>query len=446
MDYEDIIYLAVLIGSIFVGYFFQKIQSPETKRWFSTILGTVICTVVCGFHVLHGICVTLTIGLIIKFSYRYCHGLSFAAGFLYLVFFRTTEYFNIPYPTGHANMIQMILTLKLVGLAFEVHDNHVTERKMKKDEKSVTDQDIYRLFPKPSILEVFHYAFCYAGVLTGPYFTYCTYRDMLKYPLKECKLHVQETLKIVAYVPLFSILYLGASKVFPLHVLFSDEFYNQSPFPYRLWYMYSTFFIFRMRMYIAFRLSEAVCIMAGLGLYPVSTKPRAGSGPSCNFEALSEMNKMSSGGYNFETIDTIRVLDAEFSTTVREATRYWNRSIQYWLAAYVYRRFPFKKYKTLMTFFISSFWHGIHAGYYFSLFSVPLYLFVEDTFVKRVIKHDQNKLKNFLLWNAKMFQFSYWGLAFQVKDSIVIWKYGMSVYFAPYIVAIVMYFVAVLIK
>lgn len=45
--------------------------------------------------------------------FRYCHGLSFAVGFLYLVFFRTTEYFNIPYPTGHTNMIQMILTLKV---------------------------------------------------------------------------------------------------------------------------------------------------------------------------------------------------------------------------------------------------------------------------------------------------------------------------------------------
>lgn len=48
--------------------------------------------------------------------------------------------------------------------------------------------------------------------------------------------------------------------------------------------------------------------------------------------------------------------------------------------------------RTLATFFVSSFWHGIHAGYYFSLFSVPLYLLVEDTFQKKVIKTDRSKL------------------------------------------------------
>lgn len=52
--------------------------------------------------------------------------------------------------------------------------------------------------------------------------------------------------------------------------------------------MYPTFFIFRMRMYIAFKLSEAVCIMAGLGMYPVCTNPRVGIGPSTNFEKLAE--------------------------------------------------------------------------------------------------------------------------------------------------------------
>lgn len=33
--------------------------------------------------------------------------------FAYLFFFRTTNHFGIPLPSGHTNMIQMILTLKV---------------------------------------------------------------------------------------------------------------------------------------------------------------------------------------------------------------------------------------------------------------------------------------------------------------------------------------------
>lgn len=65
------------------------------------------------------------------------------------------------------------------------------------------------------------------------------------------------------------------------------EFYTNTSVLYRLWYMYPTFFAFRMRLYVAFKLSEAVCIMAGIGLYPISTKPRAGSGPTANFSKLN---------------------------------------------------------------------------------------------------------------------------------------------------------------
>lgn len=79
--------------------------------------------------------------------FRKCHIVSFVFTFLYLFFFRTTEYFGIPYAPGHTNLVQMILTLKLVGLAFEV--NTSAEK------------------VQPSFLDVFHYAFNYIGVLTG---------------------------------------------------------------------------------------------------------------------------------------------------------------------------------------------------------------------------------------------------------------------------------------
>ena len=49
----------------------------------------------------------------------------------------------------------MIMTLKLMGLAFEVHETHQTE--LEKKHKAIS----------PNIQDIFHYAFAHSGILTG---------------------------------------------------------------------------------------------------------------------------------------------------------------------------------------------------------------------------------------------------------------------------------------
>jgi type IV secretory pathway VirB3-like protein len=39
--------------------------------------------------------------------------MSFFFTFAYLFFFRMTEFFGIPYPPSHTNLVQMIVTLKV---------------------------------------------------------------------------------------------------------------------------------------------------------------------------------------------------------------------------------------------------------------------------------------------------------------------------------------------
>lgn len=50
--------------------------------------------------------------------------------------------------------------------------------------------------------------------------------------------------------------------------------------------MYTSFFIFRTRLYMGFIFSELICIVAGLGAYPELSEPQSGSGPTKNFESL----------------------------------------------------------------------------------------------------------------------------------------------------------------
>lgn len=42
--------------------------------------------------------------------------------------------------------------------------------------------------------------------------------------------------------------------------------------------------------------------------------------------------------YNFETIRCMNEMASEFKPTIREGIRYWNMTVQYWLAMYIYRK------------------------------------------------------------------------------------------------------------
>lgn len=67
----------------------------------------------------------------------------------------------------------------------------------------------------------------------------------------------------------------------------SEEFYEERSFVYRLLYVWPTFFIFRMRIYIGITLSECVCTMAGFGAYPKQSEAIPGGGPSKEYLSLT---------------------------------------------------------------------------------------------------------------------------------------------------------------
>lgn len=104
--------------------------------------------------------------------------------FGYLFFFRTTDIFGIPLPSGHTNMIQMILTLKvkeryklltlsflikldiqLVGLAFEVNTAHTNIETQSSDDAAQKHE--LETFGQLNFMDIMHYGFNYIGVLTG---------------------------------------------------------------------------------------------------------------------------------------------------------------------------------------------------------------------------------------------------------------------------------------
>lgn len=358
----------------------------------------------------------------------------------YLLFFRTVHWFGLPTPPGHTNMIQMIMTLKIIGVAFEI--NTVTT-KARENDKNGDDNTKSELTPAEAairdigIVELFHYCFNYIGLLTGPYYTFRTFHDYFYLPFA---VNAEDSLKItlgkLKWVPVYISLFLLVSYIWPIDYATSNEFFEERSWFYRLFFVWPSFFIFRMRIYSGIILAECICTCAGFGAYPKELEAKCGHGPS-QVVPQEYLDKPEGREYNFETIENVNVRGVETCPTFRAAMKHWNRCIQYWLAMYVYKRFPSKKYRVMATMAVSAYWHGVHAGYYFCILGPVFYLPIEDLYVKLLNDDKASVLRqqiiDVVIWTLKFFAFSYMGTAFLLKDVDKIWHFYGSVYHFAYV-------------
>ena len=96
-----------------------------------------------------------------------------------------------------------------------------------------------------------------------------------------------------------------------------------------------------MRMFIGFIVAECSCIMAGLGAYPVVCRANPGQGPS-RPELLADFKDSSSGDIDFATVNNLNLWASEMALSTRGWLKNWNTTVQYWMVAVVYKRFPYK--------------------------------------------------------------------------------------------------------
>lgn len=175
--------------------------------------------------------------------------------------------------------------------------------------------------------------------------------------------------------------------------------------------------------------------MAGLGAYPISSDPRPGRGPA-NDITLSDRQK--DDKISFETIHNIDPYGSDFHPTGRETMRAWNMCIQYWLAVHVYKRCPWKGLRVTITMLVSSLWHGVHAGYYLCLLSVPLYLPAEDLMVK-LVPEPRSSFMHVLFIFYKIQSYGYMGSAFSLLSIEATLRYWRSIGFFFNLLWIAMY-------
>lgn len=420
----------------------RKVESSHFKQILSSGLGLLIAILLCGWETLHSVISIVGTLCIIKSYNRQTPLLAFIFIFSYLLFFRCSSFFGLPKPSSFGNAIQLLLTLKLISVAIEIHDYRSLKLKERKDDELNSSRFQLSLKEEPNIFQIACYSYCYVGLFTGPFYKFRTYQDFLDQSSQKSetipwKEEIISRLKLVAF---YAACYLISSLFISIDHVKADEFYESS-YWYRLIYMVPIFFMARMRFYSGWLLSECSFVTAAFGAYPKSTNPRPGHGPTADFnETKSEESVQIE--YSFETIRNINPHGSEWSKTVRDGMRNWNMTVQWWLANYVGKRWPahLKQFRTAAVLGCSAYWHGIAPGYFGAFLTMPFVMFAEDLLSKMIrqkLNEEKQMQYDWINWFFKMRSFEYMFMAFALLSWYDTYRWWKSVYFTGHVICLV---------
>lgn len=438
MSTEDFIYLSLLLTCIPFGHLVKLTQNRQLKTLLVLGAGLLVGLIVVGYKGLAHSFITITINyvLITVVGPRNCHVVSFIFVFAYLFFFRTCEWFGLPTPPPYSNALQLLVTLRTISVSFEIHDHHENQRK---DEKDRTKS--YHLKPTfvVTILDYYTYCYCYIGQLTGPFYTYRTYSDMIYVDGSNIST-VWPAIRNLKILSIFLIPYLLLAKHFPLSYLNSDDYINHPwGLIYQLLLLLPTFSWFRWRFYFAWVLSESMCMTAGLGAYPFECNAKPAVGPTQQVPDQFDPVEAAKGNidgdtHSFSTIHNIDIYGVEMAPTMKYAMKKWNMTVQWWMATYVYKKMPLDspQIRMFLLLFVSAYWHGVHPGYYLTFMSVPLVVIAETRMIKAIkpyLNSTQSYWLDWITWFCLYRSFEYTGIGFMLLKLDFILKVWLKMYF-----------------
>ncbi|THD23189.1 Lysophospholipid acyltransferase 7 [Fasciola hepatica] len=495
MTFDDCVYVCLLLLSLCLGPLMRR--SRKSRSVLSSLFGFSMAFAATGLTIWHSTATVL--GFIIFMAIcppKFLHYVAVLWCFGYLGFFRTCHHFGFAPNPPVANAVQLLITLRLIGVAFEIADSWRVDHQLSgmDNTASVAERERLTLVKElknvdVSPLNLMCYAYCYIGLFTGPYYKYRTFQDFIDWPSLAPAIPTDQLLQQLQEAPFFGVSYLILSYFYTVDYVHTADFYER-PFSYRFFYMMVIFLVFRLRIYFAWKVAECVCIAAGLGAYPRVSEPASGEGPTnlvalkswllkykesgqaasesshgqrasaavtqqkpirpqptntgpvvgkyspCHSPAVT-LTAQSDAGYDFMTINNISVWGCEFTPTVREGMRSWNRSVQYWLATNFNKRCPGGRLiRNVWTMLVSAYWHGIHPGYYLSFLTVPLALIAESTLAQMINTFGRSLPSGtlpFVSWVIKMRVFEYCAMGFLLLDAEATLAYWHSIGYCVHI-------------
>lgn len=270
---------------------------------------------------------------------------------------------------------QMILTIKLTSFAWNVADGKLPE-------KCLTDlQKGKALRQLPSLLDFTGFIMFFPSLFAGPAFDFVDYKRWIEMEMFEIskqgvngntsKSNIRKAkgvprsftpamLKAASGV-IWIFLFMKLSAVYYPGFLTGDIYMTYS-FPRRVWILHFLCFTTRLKYYGVWALTEAACILSGLG-----------------YDGIDPV----SGKVSWNRLRHFDPIGLETAQNVRAYLGSWNINTNNWLRNYMYLRVTPQGKKpgfraSMATFFTSAFWHGFYPGYYLS--------FILASFVQTVAK------------------------------------------------------------
>jgi len=344
---------------------------------------------------------------------------------------------------------QMVVTLKLISTAFNVHDANTLklvptydgtekseerERKLlliKNIESLAKERERYALRTVPPLLSFLGYIYNPVTVLAGPVCEYKEYQDAADGSMfADCpnKQHPTGYAPIlVTFVKAMIMMGLVAcSGMYPLARLRSHEYLYEWSMIQQWLFVFISMFLIRCKYYFGWMLAESACIASGLG-----------------FNGYDGQGKE-----RWDRMKNVFPVDVEWPENPRSVSGGWNSRVALWLRRYVYSRVgkPAQQTanSTLAAFVTSAFWHGFYPGYYFAF--VFGTLFVETA---KMLRRDLGPIfgkggKFALLYPLysliatllTLWVFNFMCVSFQLLDLMDAWRAMWALRFIPVFSAI----------
>ncbi|KAK4312918.1 hypothetical protein Pmani_015689 [Petrolisthes manimaculis] len=296
----------------------------------------------------------------------------------------------------------MIIVQKATSLAYSLHDG----LSGLKDEELTPLQRELVLRKRPSVVEYFSYMLNFHSMLAGPFFMFADYQDFIegthyakralgtsspmvsldsnsnKSPA-EVKLESESVTSQVTHprkepnptrVSLYKASLAAICAFVTVMILpkfrisfITEPSYFTSSWSYKVFFILAVTSCTRHVYYTGWLLGDSICNMSGMG--------------------FNGYNK--DGTPRWDLVSNVDVASVETSLSLRDTLGAWNSGTMKWLRFMVYERAG--EQKTLLTYMLSSLWHGFYPGYYITFVSGAFFTIVAR-YVRRSVRPQVLKL------------------------------------------------------
>lgn len=331
--------------------------------------------------------------------------------------------------------IFMILSLKNTAFGFSFQDGFEASIKENNIISEVVDKN-YLKYIKPYKINSFKiedyigYVVFFPTGLMGPFVDFNVYKEFIYLENKDFQNlpnTLIPTLKRFSQAMFFIVMYISFKDVFTVNF-----FLKQTGYVKLLGFCLLLFQKFK--YYIAFLLSESICIASGITFQRISN----------NNSNTSNINKEID---SFDRILNVKVLPCETEYSAKAFFQNWNISVHNFLKRNIYFRVLNKDRSNsisaqILTFFVSAIWHGFYPSYYFLFSHFALGLVIELQFnkIKEIYNSRSCNITLDVIFKVGFFIVgNYCVGVVESLDYVVMFNFMRQVYFSPTILLFVAY-------